>query len=170
MTAYDRLRAAFRAFFEELFPRFPFLTGYQYTVTSCDYASQTADLQPVSSDLGLPALVAIPIRSPLLMVKLAPGETVVVQFENGDPAYPYVAGLPSAGTGVPVVRQGDVCWVQANLLPVIDWPGGVSTPSVDGRYVISLPVPPPPPFVPLAGGPAKFYGVAATGSQSVKAR
>lgn len=179
---YDRLTAAWRAFFDETFPLEQFKGNFQYTIRSCDYAAQTADLDPVSPDLGLPSLVKIPIRSPLLAVKLVAGDVCLVGFENYSPAFPYVAGLPSAGPdAIPIVRQGDVCWVQCTLAQAYSYPagtGGGPAPVVNppvpipGVYNIVVAEPPPPPFIPGpgGGGPFKVYGIASSGSQFVKSK
>ncbi len=178
--AYNRLTASIRAFLEEVFSDwFRYSGQFQYVCTSCDYAAQTCDLDPVNPSLGMPPLVAVPIRSPLLAVKLAPGEPVTVAFENNDPAYPFVCGLPSGGkAALPVVRQGDMCWVSCEIVPLLGMftplPGGVPpAPSVFGLVVKPAPPflgPPAVPPTPPALATTKLYGIAATGSQSVKAR
>lgn len=171
LPAYDRLRAAFRAFLEEFDPQRRFRTGYQYSVTSCDYAGQTADMDPVNASIGLPSLVAIPIRSPLLMVKLVSGDVVVVSFEDGNPAFPYVSGLPSGAGGVPVARQGDVVWAQAALVPLTAV--GI-LPGTFGLTFSPADLGPPPSnaasMTPPPAASGKIYGIAATGSSFVKAK
>lgn len=174
---YDRLTAAWKALFEETFPLEQFKGNFQYVVRKCDFAGQTADLEPVNVEIGLPALTKVPIRSPLMMVKLVPGEVVLVGFENYSPAYPYVAALPTAGaSALPVVRTGDMAVVYAQVVPLASMfaplPGGVPPlPNVMGVVIDPTQLGPPAvPPVPPAVGTAKLFGIASTGSQSVKVR
>lgn len=172
-AVYDRVTAAWRALFNEVFPNELFKGNFQYKVRSCDYAQQTADLDPVNVEIGLPALTKIPIRSPLMAVKLQAGEVCLVGFENYNPAYPYVAGLPSAGAGgLPIVRQGDQCWVELTLTPALVGAGPAAAPDPSGTFwvITTLPGGAPPFLLPVSGGKLKVFGIASTGSQKAKVR
>src|SRR5690349_7114905 len=92
--ASDRFLSAAAAFVRELFPRLGFMGLFQYSVISFDDGAQTADLSPVSREIGMPDLQGVPIRLPgLVFTKLGlpAGTVVLVGFENYDPSKPFVA-------------------------------------------------------------------------------
>lgn len=121
----DRFRNAFKALLGEYIPNLKFLAPHRYSVTACDYDAQTFDGEPSVSKYGLPRISKVPIRSPL-KVELKPGQTVLVGFESGDPAYPYIANTDQLslfgqaqlradaeikigeGASLPAARQGDM--------------------------------------------------------------
>jgi hypothetical protein len=88
----DRFRDAFKALLSELLPTYKFMSMHRYSVTACDFDAQTFDGQPSVSKYGLPAISKVPIRQPI-KVDLKAGTTVLVGFESGDPAYPYLGML-----------------------------------------------------------------------------
>ncbi len=88
----DRFRAAFKALLAEELPNIKYLSQHRYAVTDCDYDAQTFGGQPSVSKYGLPAVEKVPIRSPY-QVELKPGTSVMLGFESGDPAAPYLANL-----------------------------------------------------------------------------
>jgi hypothetical protein len=167
MAAYNRITSAFKAFLDEIWPNRRYVGNFLFTVTSCDYLGQTCDADPVTPELGMPSLVGIPISTPLLAVKLVPGQVITVGFQNNSPAYPYVSGIPAAGGGTPVVRTGDACWTQFTIAPI----------TAPGQVIPAFGIVPADPTklgpaIPPVPGLLTFkaYGIAASGSQFVKSK
>jgi hypothetical protein len=150
----DRFIAAIRALVRDLFPSLDFLGFYAYSVASFDEASQSADLRPLRAGKGLPVLKHIDVRAPACKVKLLPGGTVLVGFEDGDPSQPFVAFFDRASTyatALPAARQGDLVQVTIPPTMLTAVSGGIG-------------------FNPTAVGPAGIvtYGTISTGSAVVK--
>lgn len=189
----DRFRAAFRALLKEEIPNLKYMAVHRYSVTSCDYDAQTFDGQPSASKYGLPAVSKVPIRGPLKL-DLQPGSSVLVGFESGDPAYPFMSDcdqlqlaaratlrstgevLIGEGASLPSARQGDmvltpslglVCSFAVN--PAGDTgappPGQMMTMT---PYFISITtvtsIPPTPTWPPTGNAP----GIVSSGSVFVK--
>ncbi len=185
-----RLTASIRALILELFPNTHFYGVYRYAVTACDYDAQTIDALPASARPGLPALAAIPIRSPI-KVDVQPDTTVAIGFLDGDPTQPYVVTLDQAtvlsrakirAEGVielgelatmNVARQGDL-----NVIPMLgvsvmfsESPtGGIPLPMMSNTpYFIAVgSVLTVPPTVPNFVTPGQFIGFTSSGSQLTK--
>ena len=92
IPAMDRLKQSIAALVRELFPRVDFLGVYEYSVVTDD--GTTIDATPTDATLGLPNVVRVPKRPPILggWSKIAPGSTVTLQFVNGSPSRPEIVG------------------------------------------------------------------------------
>jgi len=189
----DRFRAAFRALLKEEIPHLKFMTVHRYAVTACDYDAQTFDGEPSVSKYGLPRVSKVPIRGPLKL-DLQPGSSVLVGFESGDPAYPFMSDcdqlqlaakatlrstgevLIGEGASLPAARQGDmvltpslgvVCMFAVNAAGDTGAPppGPMNTMT---PYFVSFTtvtsVPPIPAFPPVGNLP----GIVSSGSVFVK--
>jgi hypothetical protein len=186
----DRFRAAFLALLNEFFPERKFLGFHRYSVTACDFDKQTFDGQPLVSKNGLPAVSAVPIRSPW-KIELKPGSSVLVGFEAANPAYPFLAFADQLtlmakatlradsnieigeGASQPAARQGDMVLVPSlglvGMFAVS--PSGDPVPSPMNTmtpYQISITtvtsVPPLPAFPAIGNLP----GIVSSGSPYVK--
>lgn len=93
-TLNDRFLKALRAIVREMFPRLDFFGVYEFTVQST--GSNTADLVPTDTTLGLPSMVTVPLRLPTFRATLSTGSTAIVTFVNGDPSRPFVLTASSA--------------------------------------------------------------------------
>lgn len=93
----DRFERAISAFVREMFPTLDYMGLYDYSVVSFDTGAQLADLAPVKQ-VGLPELSQVPLRSWGVKVNLKSGTSVLVGFENHDPARPYVANFDRLGS------------------------------------------------------------------------
>lgn len=184
----DRLREAFKAVIEEMLPNYLFLGWHRYSVTSCDYDAQTADLQPSVSASGLPALAALPIRSPIKL-NLVPGSSVIVGFAGGNPNDPFIAVFDQSQTLVdaklrasgqieigeaatqPAARQGDMTLsgglgtqVMLSVAPTGDQnPQPVTT--MTPLYISFGNASSVPPTFPIVG---QLTGIVSSGSARVK--
>ncbi len=94
VTPQDRLMKAFRALVREELPRLTFLAVYEFAVQSS--CATTADLSPTDQTIGLPSLVSVPLRVPLVGAVLSPGTKCIVAFINGDPSRPFVLSADSS--------------------------------------------------------------------------
>jgi len=97
--AGDRLKRAISAFVRELFPNLDYYRPWLYTVVSWNDSAQTGDLQPGPSSKGMPPLPAAQHRLLAAKVTLAPGQEVVVQFENGDPSSYFISHIGTLASG-----------------------------------------------------------------------
>lgn len=95
--AHDRVVGDFQHAIRETFPALAFACGYRYRVQSVD--GDTLSLRPVRGDLDLPQLPKVPHRSgvPGVTHEVTVGSTVLVQFADGDPAWPFVAAYETPG-------------------------------------------------------------------------
>ncbi len=96
VTLQDRLLKAFRALVREEFPRLTFLAVYEFSVQGVSSLKLTADLSPTDTTLGLPSMVSVPLRLPLVGATLALGTKCIVAFINGDPSRPFVLSADSS--------------------------------------------------------------------------
>lgn len=146
---------------------------YEFAVDSFDEAAQTVSASPIKRSSRLHPVAGVPIRTPLLKLKLLPGDTVVIGFEGGEPSSPFVACFGNAsanGTAQPVVRLGDFAALggkgfQLLLTPL---PGNSSPAVVPGvPYLVSFGslTNPPTPLVQSAG-----YAPVISASLAVKSR
>ncbi len=89
----DRLKAAIATVVRELFPNLRFYGAYGYRV-SVGTASKFSG-RPERISIGLPDLVDVPMRGPVLggqsQVVLTSGASVVIMFVDGDPTRPFLA-------------------------------------------------------------------------------
>jgi hypothetical protein len=167
MITTDRFISAVRALVRELFPALDYQGFFAYSVAAFDDASQTADLRPLNSGSGLPDLQKISVRAPASKVKLIPGGTVLVGFEDRDPSRPFVAFFDRAtayATALPAARQGDL--TQTVLTVVQATIQGVPVPNT--YWIVIPPSAASPTFVPGVGGTVPYYGVISTGSATLK--
>ncbi len=163
----DRLKRAISAFIRELFPNLDYFRPHLYSVVTWDPATQTGDLAPAASSVGMPPLGRVGIRSPGIAFTLAEGHEVVVQFDNGDPTRPFIGhlgtvasglvpvltGLAGAGSGDPAVaRVGDS--TTSHTFAFTPGSGGASL-SIDGSPVTT---------------PVTVSGVITSGSTRVHSR
>lgn len=110
----DRLKAWFISCVQKAVERLPFAGRYRYSVVSCDFDAQTLDLSPL--DPGQPSMTKVPMRTPGLMIDLAPGAEVLVGYAGMNRTLPEVTSFtndPTAilrvkilGQGTPVALQG----------------------------------------------------------------
>ncbi len=105
---------------------------YPYNVKSHDEQAQTITCEPIRASAGLPNLTRVPMRAPLLNLTVQPGTEVIIGFEGGDPAYPFVALYDYAkqyAAALAVMRQGDPVGIPVALTPALS-PAGVPIPNV----------------------------------------
>ena len=95
----DRLKRAISAFVRELFPNLDYYRPWLYSVVLWNDSDQTGDLQPAASSKGMPPLPAARHRLLPAKVTLAPGQEVVVQFENGDPTSYFISHVGTLASG-----------------------------------------------------------------------
>ncbi len=171
----DRFKRAVQAFVREMFPTLDYMGKYEYVVVFFDVTDQLADLQPVDSTIGLPPVIHCPMRLPGLVLDLEMGTSVMVSFENHNPAKPFVdnfdrfassgfaplfTGLAGAipsdtfPTGDAVARKGDS--VTSHTFSLNPGTGGAVL-TIDGT-----PLPP--------STPVTVSGVITSGSSKVKCR
>lgn len=137
-----------------------------YSVASFDSGANTADLEPTSPDEKF--LTKVPVRTPGIQLVLGKGDSVLVSFEGSDPTKPYIAFCNYASSyeaALAVARQGDMVGIPVMLVPAVAGPAATPLPNT---WSIFLQTPPPPPFVPISGGPATLYGTVMSGSPSAK--
>lgn len=123
--ALDRLKAAFVALARGAQPTIDYLAQYRVKVLKQHDNLRRVDLQP--EDTRLPPMSNIPLRVgvPGLDVTIAPGEYLLLGWENGRPDRPY-ASLWEPGT------QGTTPLKLTLHANVIELGGGGLTPPVDG--------------------------------------
>jgi hypothetical protein len=173
--AFGRLLQAISAIVRETFPNLDFLGVYLYEVFSWSDSSQTAELKPVGNS-KMPIVSGVGPRLPGLQVKLNPGDQVLVGFQDGDPAQPFIAqlmtGAANAGA-LPIATQGSMVSTSVSLAPALS---SVGVP-IPGTWTIMLPFNPAlPPWSPainvipatMIPCNAKLFGVTASGSLRVK--
>jgi hypothetical protein len=159
MSGVDRIDQSLRRIVQSIIDESLFGL-YPYVVSSFDASAQTLDANPLRGGGRLPVVSRVPIRS----VKTAPrklesGEQVILAFEGGDPALPFVVTLDyssSYASGPPAARQGDVVTVGGNGTTAAFYPvTGAAPPFLSPAipYLVSfgnqlavppvLPTPPP---------------------------
>ena len=144
---------------------------YPYVVEEFDTVRQLVSGRPLRGGGSLPRVSRIPIRTPLEQVVLRTGSQIVVGFEGGDPAFPFVATYdyaPAYSDALPVARQGDMCQGGGlgqvlTLTPVVPAPSPYLSPLVP--YLVSFGTVTNPP-IPGIQGP--IYSVITTGSLKKK--
>lgn len=89
MVFNDRLKRALFALFKASVPRLDYYTTYSAKVVI--QSGDLFDLQP--DDARIPPMGGIPIRHglPGVTIRIPPGSTVLVGWENGDPSRPFCA-------------------------------------------------------------------------------
>lgn len=89
MLYLDRMKRAFFALFKASVPRLDYFTLYAAKVIT--QSDDLFDLLP--DDPRIPSMGGVPIRHglPGVTIKVPPGSTVLVGWENGDPSRPYCA-------------------------------------------------------------------------------
>jgi len=95
----DRFKRAVQAFVREMFPTLDYMGKYEYVVVLFDVNSQLADLQPVDSTIGLPPIIHCSMRLPGVVLDLEMGTSVMVSFENHNPAKPFVDNFDRFASG-----------------------------------------------------------------------
>ena len=110
MADLGRLLQAFSAIVRETLPNLDYFGVYLYEVFSWNESAQTADLKPVGNQ-KLPQVTGVQARLPAMQVKLAPGDQVLVGFQDGNSSQPFIAQLSyssSYATALNAARQGDI--------------------------------------------------------------
>jgi hypothetical protein len=98
VTLSDRILLALRGLIREELPQLTFFGLYEMLVQNVASDGTTADLAPTDPTLGLPSVVKVPLRLPLMTATFTVGAKALVAFVNGDPTRPFVltADLASA--------------------------------------------------------------------------
>ena len=170
MADLGRLLQAFSAIVRETLPNLDYFGVYLYEVFSWNESAQTADLKPVGNQ-KLPQVTGVQARLPAMQVKLAPGDQVLVGFQDGNSSQPFIAQLSyssSYATPLNAARQGDMvaCGGTGTLAMLIPLPPN-SSPTVlpNVPYLISFGS---ATFPPLPAPQGMLPGIVTTGSTFVK--
>ncbi len=160
----DRLIEDIRALVREEVEFLTFLGVYEYAVQGTD--GSTVDAIPTSTDIPLPPLRKVTLRSgiPGTKVKPAKGSLLAVSFLNGDPTKPIVDPIYDSTKAQSVAFQGGSVGAARggyDTLPIPDqsppWPPAVTAIVPTGDQVIIA-------FTALDSGGNPLIGVLATGA------
>jgi hypothetical protein len=137
----DRILSAIRAIIRAEFPRLKYLGKFQYTIVAVNGSppSVTVDCTPVDPTIDLPGLKDIVCQPSLDGITTIPdvGINCIVEFLNGDPTKPVIAGVDSLGVN-PVARLGDQ--VTTFFPPTLAVIGTVSGAPFAGTIIVANPV------------------------------
>jgi hypothetical protein len=158
-----RLLGALKSLIRKAFARIDYLAPYACRVVAQN-GDGTLELRP--DDEKLPGYSRVPIRAglPGVVVKVAAGARVTLQFERGDPSRPMATVWEQSGMtelqiggAAPIMRQGDVV---STSLP----PGFTFAATIAGSLTQSGPC-----TITVVQAPVPLIGMGVTGSGLAKA-
>ncbi len=150
----DRLIEYFNQLVRRAVASLPYAGIYDYSVVSCNKATQTLSARSLSADM--PDLTSVPMVTPGLILDVSLGTTVKIGFAGMNPASPFVAHY-GAGS---VENAVDLGWL--GLSQLTSPPFTVSACYVPGTALVppspEIPANTVPPYVPTPLTPIpQFY-------------